>query len=298
MTTRPWSVLLGDYENTHAMRSGAVTRPQLPLTFADVPVPNRAFKRVVRDLEFDVAELALMTFLMARSRGVPLVLLPVALFARNPLTRLVCRSDRPVAPGDLVGRRIGVRSYTTTTAVWARALLADELGVDSKQMAWHTCEDGHVAGTIDPPHAQRLEDGADLIAMLRAGTLDAVLVEPVPTALDIAPVVADADVLWRRWRTRTHAHTINHVVVVRESLARDPQAMGTLIDMFLDARDRGDATFDRTGCPTGFEALRPSLDAAIAAAAAEGLLAQPLTPDMLTTDFSARSDDRRTTGLP
>ena len=44
----------------------------MPLAFADVAVPNKAFKRVVRDLEFDVAELALMTFLMARSRGVPL----------------------------------------------------------------------------------------------------------------------------------------------------------------------------------------------------------------------------------
>ena len=51
----------------------------MPLAFADVAVPNKAFKRVVRDLEFDVAELALMTFLMARSRGIPLRLQPAVL---------------------------------------------------------------------------------------------------------------------------------------------------------------------------------------------------------------------------
>src|SRR5215813_9991223 len=82
--------LLGDHPTTHALRRGALSSPRIPLEFADVAVPNKAFKRAVRDLEFDVAELALMTFLMARSRGVPLWLLPVVVFSRNPLRYLVC----------------------------------------------------------------------------------------------------------------------------------------------------------------------------------------------------------------
>ena len=80
-----WRTLLGDHPSTRALRQGRVSSPALRLEFADVAVPNKAFKRVVRDLEFDVAELALMTFLMARSRGVPLRMLPVVLFSRNPL---------------------------------------------------------------------------------------------------------------------------------------------------------------------------------------------------------------------
>ena len=68
----PLRTLLGDYPATRALRQGALTSSLAPLDFADVAVPNKAFKRVVRDLEFDVAELALMTFLMARSRDVPL----------------------------------------------------------------------------------------------------------------------------------------------------------------------------------------------------------------------------------
>src|SRR5262245_42270690 len=100
-----------------------LTSPVVRLDFADVTVPNKAFKHVVRDLAFAVAELALMTFLMARSRGVPLVLLPVVLFSRNPLQYLVQLERGARHPIDLAGKRIGVRSYTTTTAVWVRGLL-------------------------------------------------------------------------------------------------------------------------------------------------------------------------------
>src|SRR5262245_12209599 len=135
--------LLGNYPGTHALRSGTLTSPTLSLEFADVPVPNKAFKRVVRDMEFDVAELALMTFLMARSRGVPLRLLPVVIFSRNPLAYLVCDGRRArIAPQDLRGRRIGVRSYTTTTAVWIRALLEDQFGVELDTVESTTLEEG------------------------------------------------------------------------------------------------------------------------------------------------------------
>ena len=100
----PLRTLLGDYPTTRAVRQGTLISPRVPLAFADVPVPNKAFKRVVRDLEFDVAELALMTFLMARSRGVPLRLLPVVVFSRNPLPHLVCDTERGrLQPRDLAG---------------------------------------------------------------------------------------------------------------------------------------------------------------------------------------------------
>ena len=57
--------LLGDYPVTRALREGRVRSPLVELDIADVKVPHTAFKRVVRDLEFDVAEIAIVTFLMA-----------------------------------------------------------------------------------------------------------------------------------------------------------------------------------------------------------------------------------------
>src|SRR3954454_16125960 len=68
------STLLGRYPVTAALRDGDVASPRVALRFADEARPATAFKRVVRDLEFDVAELAIMTFLMAKAYGKPLVL--------------------------------------------------------------------------------------------------------------------------------------------------------------------------------------------------------------------------------
>ena len=51
----PLRTLLGDYPTTHALRRGALASPVVPLDFADVAVPNKAFKRVVRDLEVAIA---------------------------------------------------------------------------------------------------------------------------------------------------------------------------------------------------------------------------------------------------
>ncbi|MDW8469859.1 MAG: hypothetical protein RML56_13695 [Burkholderiales bacterium] len=96
--------LVGDYPITRLFRARA------PLEFADVAVPHTAFKRVVRDLEFDLAELALVTFLLARAHGKPLRLLPAVLTARFQHPYLV--SARGLRPRDLEGKRVGERSRT------------------------------------------------------------------------------------------------------------------------------------------------------------------------------------------
>jgi 4,5-dihydroxyphthalate decarboxylase len=61
------NTLLGSYPNTLALKEGLIASDQIDFKFTDAPVPNRFFKRVVRDLEFDVAELALVTALQARA---------------------------------------------------------------------------------------------------------------------------------------------------------------------------------------------------------------------------------------
>jgi len=272
-----WRTLLGDYPATRPLRQGSVTSSALTLDFADVAVPHKAFKRVVRDMEFDVAELALMTFLMARSRGVPLRLLPVVLFSRNPLALLVYRTTLgPLTPRDLEGRRLGVRAYTTTTAIWARALLADCFDVDLDALQWLTYEEGHVAGVTEPPNVRRDPAHADLAALLAAGAVDAAVVDPVPIDPGVARLIPDVDEVWCAWQRSTGARTVNHVVVVRESLADDSARIGELIRMFQDSRDATDPSV-RGSFAMGIESIRPSLEVAIAAADRQRLLARPLT---------------------
>ncbi len=279
--------LLGDHPATRALRTGQVTSPSLGLDFADVPTPNKAFKRVVREVEFDVAELALMTFLMARSRGVPLRLFPVVLFSRNPLPYLVCRAgpDRR-QPRDLEGCRVGVRAYTTTTAVWVRALLADALAVDCDRVEWLTFEEGHVAGVPDPPNVRRDPAHADLVALLRERSIDAAIVDPVPADPGIVPVVRGADQVYEDWQRQTGARTINHVMVVRDEIADDAAAMAELFTLFRLSRDAA-GVVDSASAPIGWAAMRRSLEVAIATATRQRLLAAPLTVDDLTTPVLA-----------
>ena len=278
----PLSTLLGDYPTTHALRTGALKSAALPLVFADVAVPNRAFKRAVRELEFDVTELALMTFLMARSRDVPLYLLPVVVFARNPLPYLVCdRERRLLRPDDLGGCRVGVRAYATTTAVWIRALLRDRFQVAFDDVKWITLEDGHVAGVPDPPSASRAGSSAHLVSMLRDGAVDAAIIDPVPNEPWLAEVVPDPASTYAAWRKQHGARTLNHIVAVRESVARDEPVTRELFRLFTESRDL--AGVESRAMPFGLEDNRRNLEAAIAAASAQGLLARELTVAGLVT---------------
>src|SRR5215813_11405285 len=99
--------LLGDYPNTLALKSGAVKPSGLRFNFADVKVPNTAFKDVVRHLKYDAAELAIVTYLQARAHGKPLVLLPAVIVGALPHPFLVYNAERgQVKPADLPGRRV------------------------------------------------------------------------------------------------------------------------------------------------------------------------------------------------
>src|SRR5436190_8833444 len=103
--------LLGDYPVTKPLKSGALESPEIAFDFANVAKPRSAFKRVVRDLEFDVAELAIVTYLMAKAHGKPLKLLPAVVMARFQHPYLVYNAGRgPLSPRELNGKRVGLGS--------------------------------------------------------------------------------------------------------------------------------------------------------------------------------------------
>jgi 4,5-dihydroxyphthalate decarboxylase len=211
--------LLGDYPVTHALRSGEVTVPDIAIDFADVARPSSAFKRVVRGLEFDCAELAIVTYLIARACHKPLVLLPVVVMARFQHPFIVYDGARGVlAPRDLSHKRIGIRSYSVTTVVWLRGIL-EEHGVDPETVTWVTFEEPHVAEFVDPPTVVRAPLGKTPVAMLLAGEIDAAILGEPSDHPRLKPLFADADAEGRAWQQRHRALQINHMVVVRRSLA-------------------------------------------------------------------------------
>ncbi len=166
--------LLGDYPTTRALRRGELTSSRVAFDFADVPQVASAFKRTVRNLEFDVSELAIVTYLMARAHGKPYVLLPAVVLGRFQHPFLVYNSARgELRPQDLNGRRVGIRSYSVTTSMWLRGILANDYGVNTDSVRWVTFEEPHVAEFRDPPSVERAPEGRDLLKMLLDGEVDA-----------------------------------------------------------------------------------------------------------------------------
>jgi len=271
--------LLGDYPVTRALKTGEVRSPHVSLDFADVPAPSRAFKRVVRDLEFDVAELAIVTFLVAKAHGRPLRLLPAVVTARFQHPLIVYNADRgALGPADLPGRRVGLRSYSVTTATWIRGILADNYGVDLGRVRWVTFEEPHVAEFRDPANVERAPAGTDMVAMLLAGELDATIVGEAPEDPRLAPLIPDPAAAAQAWRCRTGAIQINHMVVAKDSL---PEAVTREVYGLLGGSRK--AAGDPEMNPFGVEENRRNLDVAIDCVYRQGLIPRRLAVSELFT---------------
>jgi 4,5-dihydroxyphthalate decarboxylase len=252
--------LLGDYPCTSALKKGEIRSDRVRLDFADVRPPSAGFKRVVRDLEFDVAELAITTFLMAKAAGKPYRLLPAVVLARMQHPRLVRNTERgPLAPRDLPGRRIGVRSYSVTTGMWIRGILAEDHGVDCDRITWVTFEEAHVAEFRDPPNVERAPAGRKLEDMLLAGEIDAAVTGDGPiNDPRIVPVIPDADAAARDWQRRKGAIQINHMVVVKDTVNKaDADEVSRLLAQSISAAGNPEMN------PYGVGANRRNLEVAI-----------------------------------
>src|SRR5580658_10789198 len=107
--------LMGSYPNAMALKDGRLASPIVAFDFADVKVSNTAFKPLVREARFDLAEVAIVTFLQARHYGKPYVLIPATVVGRGQLHTIAYNPERgPLTAADLNGKTLGVRAYTQT----------------------------------------------------------------------------------------------------------------------------------------------------------------------------------------
>ena len=264
------SAALGRYAGTAALLDGAVAAPELTFDFAAVSPISRAFAPMVREQRYDVSEMAIATVIQAIAADKPIVLLPVAVTARFQEQALLCRVDSDIAsPADLRGRRVGVRAYSQTTGMWLRGILAATEGVDAADIEWTVFEGAHVAEVADPPWARRAPPGAELLGMLRDGALDAAIVgNDVPKDPAFRTVYPDPAAAGERFRDRYGFMPVNHLVVMRRSLAALAPALTDLFTASQRAAPPG-----RALPPIGRDALRPVFALALRFATAQGMVA-------------------------
>jgi 4,5-dihydroxyphthalate decarboxylase len=280
--------------NTKALKSGEIRSASVALDFADVKVPNTAFKDVVRNLKYDVAELAIVTFLQAKAHGKPLALLPAVVVGSLPHPFLVYNAERGrISPAELNGKRVGIRAYSVTTAAWIRGVLQNDHGVDLDSIHWVTFEDPHVAEYSDPPTAVRAPAGESIVEMLIDGEIDAGVVGG-PDLKDsrLQPVIADPHNAALNWYQKHGALPINHMLVVKESLAKaNPAVVREVFRLVRESKlamASAGAAFDP--CQFGLANIRRSLELIIDYSTQQGLIPKQIAVDDLFDDVTRRLD--------
>ncbi len=278
--------LLGTYPKTNALKSGTLQIAGVDLDIAPIDDAMKGFKGAVRELKYDLCELALSTFLQARSVGKPFLLLPYVMNGKFHHGSLLRRADNRFTANGLNGRKVAMRSYSQTTPTWVRGFLMDDFGVQVDKVNWLVKDDGHVAEARDPPWVSRMEGDKDLVQALVDGDVDAILFSAKPQGDDrVVTVLDDPKAAAQEWAARNNAVPINHMVAIRKELAdARPDIVRAVYRALIESRRIAEGE-PQPGArilePHGFANVNAALEIGIRYAVAQGLIPKAFTPDEL-----------------
>ena len=293
---------IANYGHTAPLKDGSVTSEMFQMEHFEIsPVPM-IFRRMVRSLEFDVAEMALATYLCSRAHGKRFTGLPIFLTHDFYHGGILVRERSGIdSPKDLEGGRVGVRSYTLTPGVWTRALLQTEYDVDLDAVTWVLSGDEHVAEFVEPDNVVSSPNN-DLADMLLSGEIDATIGAGPIDSPDVRPLFPNAHDADKAWHEKTDLYPISHMLVVKDDLLESqPGIAEELWDVFSRARapyverlrsgkatDAGDEAFLKRAAivgddpiPFGFESARATLEAFIGFNVEQGVIPESVDPATL-----------------
>ena len=166
-------------ERVEPLMNGAVKAEGIELipTYSH---PAETFWRQLKFGEFEVAEMSMSSFLIAKSQGSDMVALPVFPSRRLFQTELSYHVDSGITkPGDLAGKKLGVAEYQQTAALWIRGILEHDFGVSQYNIHWHmerSEEMSHGGATGFKPPAgisfNRIAANKSLVSTLLGNELD------------------------------------------------------------------------------------------------------------------------------
>ena len=245
-------IAVADYPHTAAVRNGSIPVAGVEAEIITVQPQIAAFRRMVRQVEFDVCELAPTTYIIARSYGAPFVALPIFVLRRfHHAGLLVAPSSGVETPKDLEGRKVGVRAYSVTTGVWTRAVLIDEYGLDSSKVTWVVDDEEHVTQLQLPSNVIHTPPGRSLADMMADGELAAGFHGNAGVGRSGSPtdgwktveahypdLFPNAEELEAAWFKRTGIYPMHGTIVVKDSiLAEHPWVARSLFEAFSQAKD-------------------------------------------------------------
>jgi 4,5-dihydroxyphthalate decarboxylase len=246
------TIAVAEHPHTSAIRSGAIPIEGVDAEIITVKPQIGAFRRMVRDVEFDVCEIAPTTYIIARAYGAPFVALPIFVVRRFHHGGLLVRPDAGItSPKDLEGKKVGVRAYSVTTGVWLRQALMDDCGLDPSKVTWVVDDEEHVTQLKLPANVIHAPEGRSLADMMADGELVAGLEGAAgigrtgnPTAgwqeveADYPDLLPNAAELEADSFRRTGVYPMHGTIVVKDSvLAEHPWVAQSLYKAFKQAKD-------------------------------------------------------------
>ena len=235
------SAALSSYPYTAGLLDGTIKPEGFGIDFVPVePSIVAAFRGMMRGLEFDFAELGITSYLAGFDDSDALTSIPVFLAGSFPFRTIHVNLNAGVeCPQDLNGRRVACRTYTVTSVVWARGMLADRYGLDPDSITWVINDEEHSAGFVWPKNVEYVP-GADLAGMVATGEVAAGFGVIRGEAENVRPLFSDPEAEERRWYAATGIFPINHSIVLKAALIdADEGLAGRLFDYF----DAGKAAF-------------------------------------------------------
>ena len=310
---------IAEYPHTQKILSGEIPIEGVEPNFISVKPQIGAYRRMVRDHEFDVCELAPTTYIIARAYGAPFVGLPIFLMRQFNHSQLLVRTDAGIRePKDLEGHKVGVRAYSVTTGVWLRAALVEDFGLDDSKVTWVVDDEEHVIQMKLPPNVIRAPEGRSLNAMMADGELVAGLAGNAGVGRTGSPMVgwkvaetdypklfANAREVEAEYYKRTGIYPIHGMIVIKDAvLDKHPWVAKSLNDAFTRAKREWLEDF-RSGAsqtklddkyrklsaivgddplPYGMQANLPSIEALERAAAGQKLTPRRMSIEQLFVD--------------
>lgn len=266
---------------TTPLKNGTLRSDQVAFDFTEISPIYEAFAPMVREANFDVSELAIVTALQAIAFKRPIMLLPVVVASRFQRGCLISyRPHGEIKPEQLRGKRVGVRAYTQTTGMWVRAHLVEDYGLATPDIHWITHDPAHVEQYQDPSFVEHPAHGKPLIDMLHDGDVDAAIFgNDLPQGDDYVPLIADTKSKDQAWAQHHGFVPINHVVAASAEICqREPAAVRAAYDLLAQAVDQPVADGPRKTL-SGFEKLNAPLEWIIDACLEQALLPRKLSLD-------------------
>ena len=302
MTDLVLRTAVGSYGHTTPLKDGTIASAMFSMEHIEVSPVVSIFRRMVRGLEFDVAEMALSTYMCARAHGKPFTGIPVFLTRAFYHAGLVHNTRSGIrSPKDLEGRKVGLRSYTLTPGVWTRGILQTEYGVDLEAVTWVLSGDEHVAEFVAPPNVVSSPND-DLGEMLISGEIDAAIGAGPVDSPDVQPLFSEPDTADAAWHQKTGIYPISHMVVVKNAqLEANPGLEQELFEVFKTAKTHyieglrsGDLpsqadlallkmaeVVGNDPIPYGFESSRKTLETFVRFNVEQGVIPEKVDPEEL-----------------